>query len=335
MAPESIARLPVLELLADGEWHSGVALGKALALSRAAIWKQIRSLRRLGLTVIAERRCGYRLDRPLDLLSSLAIRSGLVPATARALESLDVLTVTASTNACLTAQPAPPSGRIRAVLAEYQSGGRGRRGRRWLSPLGHGICLSISWSFDVAPRDLPALSLVAGLAVVAALGRHGVDQVSLKWPNDLMVAGGKVGGILVEVAGEPGGPLRVVVGIGLNVRPIPAIAEALGEEGGNAPAVALDDLQGGVVLERNGLAAGLLNSLHGSLLEFAAGGLQSFLATWGRYDALAGRPVMVTRGAEVFEGVARGITDDGSLLVAVDGRLVPVVAGDVTLRTPA
>ncbi|MEO8444833.1 MAG: biotin--[acetyl-CoA-carboxylase] ligase [Gammaproteobacteria bacterium] len=334
MAPATLVRPTLLDLLADGQWHSGTALGNSLGLSRAAIWKQVRTLRTLGLAVRAERHRGYCLEQSLDLLSPPAIRPGLVPATAQALDTLEVLLVTGSTNACLTQRPAPPPGRIWAVLAEYQTGGRGRRGRRWFSPLGHGVCLSVSWSFETAPRDLPALSLVAGLAVVGALAERGVTGVRLKWPNDIVSAGGKVGGILVEVAGEPGGPLRAVIGIGLNVRPVPELAAALREEGGSAPA-ALDDLAAAGALERNALVASLLNALHASLLAFADGGLQPFLAAWNRYDDLAGRPVVVTRGAEILEGVARGIAGDGSLLVTVNGRLVPVVAGDVTLRAPA
>ena len=229
-APASTARPAVLDLLADGRRHSGVSLGAALGLSRAAIWKQVRSLRTLGLTVVAERGRGYHLEQPLNLLSAAAIRSGLAPATRQALELLDVLVVTVSTNQCLTVRPAPPAGRLQAVVAEYQTGGRGRRGRRWLSPLGHGVCLSVSWTFEIAPRDLPSLSLVVGVTVASSLVGLGVDGVRLKWPNDIMAAaGGKVGGILVEVAGEPGGPLRAVIGIGLNVRPVPGIAAALRE----------------------------------------------------------------------------------------------------------
>lgn len=334
MAPSPLARPAVLDILADGAWHSGVALGEALGLSRAAIWKQVRTLRALGLTVNAERRRGYCLERRLDLLSAASIRAGLVPVTHSALEQLDVLVVTTSTNECLTKRPAPPPGLMWATVAEYQTGGRGRRGRRWLSPLGHGVCLSISWCFELPPRDLAGLGLVAGVAVVRGLARAGMVGAQLKWPNDVMAEGAKVGGILVEVSGEPNGPLRVVIGIGLNVRPVPGIVAALRKEGGNAPAVALDELMSGRQLERNALIAALLNSLHASLLAFVDGGWQDFVAAWRLSDYLQDRPVVVSRGSETFEGVARGIADDGALLVESAGRIVPVVAGDVTLRIP-
>lgn len=334
MAPPALEGPAVLDLLADGEWHSGVTLGQTLDLSRAAIWKQVRVLRTLGLSIAADRGRGYCLAVPLDLLSEPAIRAALRPPTLQALEALDVLVVTTSTNERLTSRPAPPPGRISAVVAEYQTGGRGRRGRRWLSPLGHGICLSVSWCFELAPRDLPALSLVAGVAVAMALADQGVEGVQLKWPNDIVAAGGKLGGILVEVAGEPGGPLRVVIGIGLNVRPVAGIAAALRGEGGNLPALALDDLLDGRRLPRNALVAALLDVLHGSLRSFGTTGARDFLAEWRQRDCLAGHLVVVTRGQESFTGLACGLADDGSLLVDRDGSIVPVVAGDVTLRGP-
>jgi BirA family biotin operon repressor/biotin-[acetyl-CoA-carboxylase] ligase len=325
----------VLDLLADGAWHSGVALGESLGLSRAAVWKQVRVLRSLGLTVAADRARGYRLAAPLDLLRGAAIRPALAPATRDALGTLEILTVTTSTNDWLSSRPAPPPGRLLAVAAEYQTGGRGRRGRRWLSPLGHGICLSVAWTFETTPRDLPALSLVAGVVVVEALAALGVSGVQLKWPNDIVAGGGKLGGILVEVAGESGGPLRAVIGIGLNVRRLAGLDGELHAEGGALAAVSLDDLGGGARVSRNELVVALLDGLLASLRQFATAGAGQFLADWRRHDGLAGRPVQVTRGRESFAGVARGLADDGALLVERNGRLEPVVAGDVTLRTPA
>lgn len=335
MAPAALDRPAAFDLLADGDWHSGVELGRALGLSRAAIWKQVRALRRLGLAISTERRRGYRLAQPLDLLREPLIRAALAPATAAALDALELPAIIPSTSDSLTGRRPPMPGRLLAVAAEYQTGGRGRRGRRWLSPLGHGICLSVAWSFETAPRDLPALSLVAGVAVVEALAARGVQGVQLKWPNDIVAAGGKLGGILVEVAGEPGGPLRVVVGIGLNVRSVAAISTDLSVEGGALPAVALDDLAEGGHQGRNELVAALLDALHRSLQRFGAAGSGGFLDTWRRLDCLAGQPVQLSQGEASFTGIARGVADDGALLVERDGALVAVVAGDVTLRGPA
>lgn len=334
MAPPTLTHPSILGVLADGQWHSGVGLGAVLRLSRAAVWRQVRGLRTLGLTVEADRATGYRLKQPLDLLNGAKISAGLAATAGQALASLDVLVITTSTNRVLGARASPVPGKMQVLVAEYQTDGRGRRGRRWFSPLGHGVCLSISWCFEIAPRDLPALSLVAGVAVVRSLAAAGVAGVQLKWPNDVMAGGGKVGGILVEVSGEPGGPLRAVIGIGLNVRPIFAIAEEIGAEGGNGAPVALDDLVAPRSLDRNVLVTELINSLHGTLTGFAGGDWDAFRAVWRRHDYLAGRAITVTGGRDSFQGVARGIGDDGSLLVEVGDQIRPVVAGDVTLREP-
>lgn len=329
------AGLATLRLLADGQWHTGVAMAKQLGLSRTAIWKQVAALRKLGVQVVADRRRGYRLEYPISLLDADRIRAGLRPPVRAAVDALEVLTVTVSTNLCLSSRPAPPEGRMHVVAADYQTGGRGRRGRRWLSPFGHGICLSVARSFASTPRDLPAMSLVAGLAVAEALSGLGVDGIRLKWPNDVMGGGGKLGGILVEVAGEPGGPLHVVVGIGLNVRPLAGLAAALRAEGGAVPAASLDELAGAGRLDRSDIVASLVNCLHARLEEFETVGWAGAAGGWRDLDYLAGRPVVVTRGNETIAGVSRGIADDGALLVAVDGKLVTIMAGDVTLRPNA
>ena len=331
MASPALGRPPVLDLLADGDWHSGVALASTLGLSRAAVWKQIGVLRMLGLSVATDRRHGYRLGQPLELLAETRIRALLSPETQAVLDSLEIPAIISSTNEHLAGQVAPSPGRMRVLLAEYQSGGRGRRGRRWLSPFAHGICLSVAWTFETAPRDLPLLSLVAGVSVMEALDSLKIGAGQLKWPNDIVAAGGKLGGILVEVSGEPGGPLRAVIGVGLNVRPLTTIARDIDLEGGVLPAVALDDLADGRRIGRNQVTAALLDALHAGLQAFTRGS-RIFLESWRRYDSLAGKPVLVSAGQQSVAGIARGIADDGSLLVETEGGIVPVVAGDVTLR---
>lgn len=326
-------RYELLSLLADGDWHTGVRLGAALGLSRAAIWKQIRVLRNTGLEVVTDRRRGYRLDAPLQLLDADAIQEFLAPPVRAALARLDVLLITESTSEYLASIPAPLPGTMFACTAEYQSGGRGRRGRRWLSPLGRGLCLSVSWCYEVAPRDLAALGLVIGVAVaeaVSALVPGG--SVRLKWPNDIVADGGKLGGILVDVAGETGGPLRIVIGIGVNVRASPGLATEVNADGGNLPPATLNALVPGRDVSRNQLTGYLLNALYQNLDDFAVSGFAAFAPRWRCRDYLSGQAVSVSSGSQILRGIARGITDDGALLIDVDGQLMPVFSGDVTLR---
>ncbi len=327
------SRHALLTLLADGAWHTGVRLGATLGLSRAAIWKQIRALRNTGLTVLADRRRGYRLGAPLQLLAEDSIRACLDPVAQAALTRLDVLLTTPSTSGFLTALPAPPPGTMLACVAEYQSGGRGRRGRRWFSPLGHGLCLSVSWCYEVAPRDLAALGLVIGVAVVEALtGVVPTAAVELKWPNDIVADGGKLGGILVDVAGETGGPLRVVIGIGINVHVSSSLGAEVDADGGNLRPVALDALVSDGPVSRNQLAGCLVNALYRNLGEFAGSGFTAFAPRWRTSDYLRGQSVTISSGSQRFSGIAQGIADDGALLVEVSGVLMPVFSADVTLR---
>lgn len=327
------SRRALLVLLADGAWHSGVRLGAALGLSRAAIWKQVRALRDLGLVIVTDRRYGYRLDAPLQLLAADSIRIFLHPAVQAVLTDLDVLLITSSTSDHLTAMAAPDPGRMLACVAEYQSGGRGRRGRRWFSPLGQGLCLSVAWRYEVAPRDLAALGLVVGVAVTEALADFvPAEVIKLKWPNDIVADGGKLGGILVDVAGETGGPLRVVIGIGLNVHASTGLGSKVDGDGGSLLPATLDMFVSGGQVSRNQLAGGLLNALHRNLIGFASSGFAPFAPRWRGKDYLQGQSVTVTSGSQTFCGIARGIADDGAMMVTVNDALIPVYSGDVTLR---
>ena len=326
-------RYELITLLADGAWHTGVRLGAELGLSRAAIWKQVGVLRSTGLEVLTDRRLGYRLAAPLQLLDADAVRAFLEPQVRAAMTCLEVLLITGSTSERIASMPAPVPGAMLACAAEYQSGGRGRRGRRWFSPLGYGLCLSVSWCYEVAPRDLAALGLVIGVAVAEVLSALVPgDVVRLKWPNDIIADGGKLGGILVEVSGESGGPLRIVIGIGVNVRASPRLAPEVDADGGNLRPATLDTLVPERQISRNQLAGCLLNALYRNLGEFADSGFAAFGPRWRRRDYLFGQPVAVSSGSQTIRGIAAGIADDGALLIDVGGRLVPVLSGDVTLR---
>jgi BirA family biotin operon repressor/biotin-[acetyl-CoA-carboxylase] ligase len=321
-------RAELLGLLADGELHSGEELAAALAVSRAAIWKQLRSLPEWGIDCSAERGRGYRLAQPLDPLSSEAIRRELPQLAAGRLRNLDVHEALASTSDALLAVDDLPPGCFDACLAEFQTAGRGRRGRRWLAPFGSGICLSVNWTFRDAPAALGALSLAAGVAVLRALASLGVSGAGLKWPNDVVHERRKLGGILIDLRGEAAGPAYVVVGVGLNMR-----------LGGKAmAALRADDIEAvdlatlGAVPRRSRAAALLIGELAIALEEFDARGFAAFAHEWRDADALAGCPVRVLQGRESLEGVARGVDPDGALLLETgDGRR-RILSGEVSVR---
>lgn len=313
---------------------SGDALARASGQTRAAIWKRIGALREAGVPIEAKAGRGYVLAAPMDLLDAERIRAGLPAAVAAGLDGLEVAWTLDSTNSELLRRPAPAQGAL-ALLAERQTGGRGRRGREWASPLAAHLYLSVARQFSAGLARLGGLSLVVGIAAAEALHHLGFDGVRLKWPNDLVVAGDdgglrKLGGILVEGGGEHAGPARAVMGLGINVRMPAAIAAAIDQpwcdlSGLSAPTPAPD---------RNVLAAAVLARLLPALDEFDARGLSAFHARYAALDALRHRAVVVHAPNGAVHGVAVGLADDGALRVRTDdGSERPFHSGEVSVRS--
>jgi BirA family biotin operon repressor/biotin-[acetyl-CoA-carboxylase] ligase len=309
---------------------SGDVLAQEAGLTRAAVWKRIAALREAGIAIEAAPGRGYRLAQPLDLLDAQAIAQ-LLPAPVRQqLAALAVAWSLDSTNSELLRQPTPERG-CAVLLAERQTGGRGRRGRAWASPLAAHVYLSLARCFNGGLARLGGLSLVAGVAVCEALHALGYTQVGLKWPNDLVVADGdglrKLGGLLVEGGGEAGGAARAVIGIGLNVRMPAAMAAGIDQPWLDLQALA------SAPPARNAVVAMLLQHLLPALDCFDAQGLAPFLPRYAALDALAGRRVQVHELARVWDAHAMGIQDDGALRVRDEaGDIRHVHAGDVSVR---
>ena len=321
-------RAELLRLLSDGALHSGEELAAALSISRAAVWKRLQQLESWGIACEARPGSGYRLEAPVELLDAALIRDRLPQAARAMLRQLEVHESLASTSDRLLAVDDLPPGRFDACLAEFQSAGRGRRGRHWVAPIASGLCLSINWSFRDAPAMLGALSLAAGVAALRAVGRLGFARLSLKWPNDILSGDAKLGGILIDLRGEAAGPAYVVVGIGINVCLPRAARERLAAEG-----VEVTDLAAlGGAPGRNDLAAVLIAELAQALVEFSARGLAAFSEEWQAADALAGRRVRVLHGGQPIEGLARGVDGDGALLLEVDGARRRILSGEVSIR---
>lgn len=317
----------LLRALAPGMPRSGERLGAELGISRAAVWKAVQRLRTLGVEIESLPRRGYRLAAPLELLDAAAIRAALPQSLAAGLAAIEVHDAIDSTNARVLA--AAPPGRLIACLAEHQSAGRGRRGRSWFAAPGAGICLSVGGRFAAAPADFAALAPAVGAACATALAAAGVPEIRLKWPNDLLLGEGKLGGILVELRGEAQGPVTLAVGVGINLRLAASTRAAILAGGGLAPA----DLSGCPVPGRNRLAAALLEAVAGCLVAPAAMLGESARATWQARDALRGRKVRVEGAGAVLEGRARGLDESGALLLeGADGTRRRVTAGEVSLR---
>jgi BirA family biotin operon repressor/biotin-[acetyl-CoA-carboxylase] ligase len=321
----------VFARLSDGQFHSGEDLAQALGVSRSAVWKAVKSLRDLGATLHAVRNRGYRLAKSSEALAAERILERLSNAVRTHVRGLEVVWTVGSTNTELLSRPNPPNGSSEVMLAEYQTAGRGRRGRAWLAPPGGSICLSLSWTFRDVPADLGALGLVIGVCELRALRKLGVIDAKLKWPNDVLVDERKLGGILIELRAESGGPACVVIGIGLNVALGAPLLAKIAETG-----IAATDLVTAGLVEpsRNAVAGALVDSCIDGLLEFERDGLRPFIENWRDADALQGKMVDV-KGAvgEVTRGLARGVDLHGALLVeTAEEGLKKFVSGDVSVR---
>lgn len=311
---------------------SGDVLARECGQTRAAVWKRIAQLREAGVTVDARRGQGYALRHRPDLLDADAIRAALPAAVRPALAGLEVAWSLDSTNAELLRRPMPgPQAEV--LLAERQTGGRGRRGRTWQSPLAAHVYLSLQRGFDGGLARLGGLSLVAGIAAVEAMHALGIAGVGLKWPNDLVVAEGpvlrKLGGVLVEGGGEHAGPVRAVLGIGINVRMPDAAAAGIDQPWTDLATLATD-----APPSRNAVAAALLAAWLPALAQFDRDGLAPFLPRFRAVDALRGRPIAVMTGREHVTGIADGVAADGALeLRTADGHVHAFHAGEVSVRT--
>jgi BirA family biotin operon repressor/biotin-[acetyl-CoA-carboxylase] ligase len=321
-------RTELLRLLGDGALHSGEELAAALGVSRAAVWKRLQQLEEWGIALEARAGSGYQLESPIDLLDAAAIRGKLPQAALERLRNLEVHESLESTSDHLLSADELPAGRFDACLAEFQSAGRGRRGRNWVAPFASGLCLSVNWNYRDAPATLGALSLAAGVAALRALRRFGFMELSLKWPNDIVYRDGKLGGILIDLRGEAAGPAYFVVGIGINVCLPRAARERLRADG----VAAVDLASLGSAPSRNDAAAVLIAELTQALLEFGACGMTAFEEEWQRADALAGRPVRVLQGGQSLDGLARGVDADGALLLEIDGADRRILSGEVSVR---
>lgn len=315
--------------LADDEFHSGEELAETLGVSRGAVWKAVESLRHLGATLHAVRNRGYRLRSGSDALDAKRITNLLFPPVRIHVRSVDVAWTVESTNSVLLARPNPPFGECEVMLAEYQTAGRGRRGRAWLAPPGGSICLSLSWAFREVPKDLGALGLVIGVCARRALQDTGLNRVQIKWPNDLVVEGRKLGGILIELRAESDGPACVIIGIGLNVALGAKAMDAIEQTGVSAIDLAAAGMKH---ITRNGIAAALITQVSRGLLVFEKEGLRPFGDEWREADHLRGRQIDVHTQEGVTRGLARGIDLHGALVIETLKGVKRFISADVTVR---
>ena len=328
MSPNQLA---LIKHLSGGQFVSGKALGDALGISRAAVWKQLQQLQPYGLDVESVKGLGYRIAGGLDLLDSQVVVNELSPQSRACLTRLRVEPVIDSTNTWLLrewAAGAVTSGSV--CLAEQQTQGKGRRGRQWVSPFARNLYCSLIWEFEQGISALEGLSLSVGVAVVSALERLGVAGVSLKWPNDLLWRNRKLGGVLLEITGEASGICQVVIGVGLNLRMPTTTAAAIDQPWVNLAEIIAEPE---TMPKRSRIAGVVLDELVIMLLEFQQHGFAPFRSRWERYNAHAGQSVTLMTPATSVTGRVLGINEQGALRLEVDNREQIFLGGEISLRS--
>ena len=316
----------LLNVLSDGEFHSGDELGRLLGVSRTAVWKQLKKLQELGLALESVKGKGYRIEGGLDLLSAAKVQQGLTDNTQALLSQLDIRDQIDSTNTVVMQQALAHPSTVQGYVctAEQQSAGRGRRGRTWVSPYASNIYLSAAWQFAGGAVALQGLSLAVGVAMVKALAAIEVEGVELKWPNDLLYRRRKLAGILIEMVGDAAGPCQVVVGIGLYVSmPTQAAIDQPWVDVATINAAAAD---------RNRLLSAMLNELLPMLADFERQGFALWRDAWQGLNAYAGEEVVVTQGEELTLGRMIGVDDSGALILETALGRRTFNGGEVSLR---
>ena len=264
------------------------------------------------------------LPAGIAALNAEVIRARLSPAAVSWLRDLTVLAAVDSTNSRMVqrAQSEPVDGL--AWFAELQTAGRGRRGRTWVTPFARNIAVSLGFELDLRASDLGGLSLAVGLAVAELLRREGADGAAVKWPNDVLLGGAKVCGMLTEAIARPR-HCACIVGIGLNVD-LPTAAHAAIDQ------QATDLKAHRVSTERNEIAGALVSSVVEAVARFRREGFGPKRSIYDQLHACQGRTCRITQGNQAREGVVLGVTGEGALRMRCGGEVIEFTGGEVSLR---
>lgn len=316
----------ILRALKKDSYTSGEQLAKSLGITRTTIWKHIKNLRQKGYQIHSSPRLGYRLEQAPDILTPAEIQLDL--STRRFGRSVHYFEQLASTQdeARQLAENGAEEGTL--VVAEAQVAGRGRRGRHWLSPQGMGIYLSLILRPDLEPFKIAQVPIVVGIGVCESISEITDLRPRIKWPNDVLLQGKKVAGILVEMSADPERVHYLILGIGINVNtPASVFHDDLQQ-----PATSLSEIAGREVNRRTLLQA-LLANLEALYDEFKLAGFVVFRERLQRWDQTIESWVKITDSSGSFWGYALDIDEDGALVVRdKQDKVRRILAGDATLK---
>lgn len=311
-------------LRSEAGYISGQGLAKRAGISRSAVWKQIKMLRRYGYRIDSRHGLGYLLvgqtDLPVPWELAKTLHTSFIGKQVIFRETTD------STQNLAISLASKPGSHGAVVIAEQQKGGRGRQKRKWLSPKG-GIWLSVVLKPVIPTARITLLPFVAALAVCDSIKATGLDA-KLKWPNDVMVSGKKVAGILLDISAEADHVNYAVVGIGINAN-VDSKEISARLDGVKITSIS-DEL--GQTTSRLDLTRSLLENLERYYLEMEQRGAGIILQQWRKNSDMLGRKVAVTHNGKTTQGMAADINDDGSLLLQTNSGDINIISGDINVR---
>lgn len=320
---------PILRMLADGRFHSGEDIAQHFKVSRTTVWNALREAEALGVQIFSVRGRGYRLPEPIQLLEREAVLDAI--GEQRAWFKLEVHDHLESTNSYLMKLAAQNAPHASCVAASLQTKGRGRRGRTWQAGLGVSLTFSLLWRFQSGAAALSGLSLAVGVALIRAMRSLGLSEMQLKWPNDLVVhhqgRHHKLAGILIELQGDMEGPSAAVIGIGINLRLPEQVKQHIDQPAIDIAALSEHWRDPSLLL---GL---MLRHLADALSTFEQRGFSAMHEEWTGYHAYQNQTVrMLLPDGRETQGVARGVAEDGILLVETAAGVQRFSAGEISLR---
>ena len=321
---------PILRLLADGKFHSGEVIAQRLNVTRTTVWQALQHAASIGVLFHSVPGRGYKLTTPLILLHELAISQAI--GEQRAWFKLEILDEIDSTNSYLMRQTAGTNNtksvaHATCVAAQIQTKGRGRRGRSWQAGLGASLTFSLLWRFQCGASGLSGLSLAVGVALIRALHGLGVAEAQLKWPNDVLINGKKLAGILIELQGDMEGPSTAVMGIGINMNLPESLRSRIDQPVIDLHTITTENIN------PNELLGHILKHLADVLSDFEQKGFTSVRQEWSQYHAFDAKPVrlLMPDGREV-QGMVNRVAEDGILLVETAAGLQRFSSGEISLR---
>lgn len=325
--PSATTRDRILTLLCahPGSFLSGEQISQDLQISRAAVWKQIKGLRDLGLIIEAQHARGYRLVGAPDLLLCSDLRQGL---DSRIIgHSLEILPQTDSTNLQMKKRAEAGAAEGAVIVADLQQAGKGRLGRHWHSPAGVNLYLSVLLRPGIPVQQAPQLTFLSAVAVAVTLDEVCGQSAVVKWPNDILVGGAKIAGLLNEMDAETERINFVVLGIGINLN----MTAELFPTNLTYPATSVL-LETGQSVDRVAFLRVLLKRLDQYYCEFLEQGFAPIRQRWEQLCPIVNQRVVVSGGKTLIEGLVVGLEADGGLRLQRDnGEIERIVAGDVRL----